>query len=256
MKTEEQKAKHAAYMREWGKRNPEKKKSNNKATHLKHRKARLTKQREQRARFRDKINAKIREDRKNGKAFPRKPLTEEQRKARKAYRKEWASRNADRIRLLSIASRARRSSAIGTLSQKDWDYIVKKQNEKCFDCNETAELTVGHLVPICRGGSNFPINIVAQCMPCNANQGRKLHPKASVSLFDLPPRANSRTIIKNDIHGAYVGKNNGTTKLTWDVVRWIRSRWENGQTQLSLAREFKIGTSSVNRIVHNLCWKE
>ena len=76
------------------------------------------------------------------------------------------------------------ASAHGVLSTSDWDAIVRRQGSKCFDCGVKAKLTIGHKVPLSKGGSNLALNIVGQCASCNARQHTRLHPAAKPSLFD------------------------------------------------------------------------
>ena len=37
----------------------------------------------------------------------------------------------------------------------------------CFFCGKTAKLTVDHVVPVCRGGSDALSNLLVSCEPCN-----------------------------------------------------------------------------------------
>jgi hypothetical protein len=66
----------------------------------------------------------------------------------------------------------------------EWRSVKKRQKGKCIDCGKKAKLTVGHLIPVSRGGSNGIMNIAGQCFPCNARQHAKIHPNATLSLFD------------------------------------------------------------------------
>jgi 5-methylcytosine-specific restriction endonuclease McrA len=74
---------------------------------------------------------------------------------------------------------ARRLSAEGDYTQADWDAIVDRQGGRCIDCRVSAKLTVGHLIPLSRGGSNHPSNIAGQCKSCNCKQGTRIHPLAA-----------------------------------------------------------------------------
>lgn len=70
--------------------------------------------------------------------------------------------------------RARQRKAEGTFGIEDIERILRLQDERCFYCNEESPMTVDHVVPLVRGGSNWPTNIVMACHPCNASKGDKL----------------------------------------------------------------------------------
>lgn len=73
-----------------------------------------------------------------------------------------------------------RRAAEGTFTSEEWQQIVTFQDGKCIDCGNEVKLTVGHLVPVSKNGSNWPFNIVGQCLPCNSRQSNKLHPLAGI----------------------------------------------------------------------------
>ena len=99
---------------------------------------------------------------------------------RKATHDAWRKKNWDR--LLNVHNgywqkrRALLANAEGSFNQTDWDLIVDRQNGECFDCKQKRKMTIGHLVPLSKGGNNWPSNIVAQCQRCNSIQGSKIHP--------------------------------------------------------------------------------
>lgn len=98
----------------------------------------------------------------------------------KSTRDAWRKRNWPR--LLGVYNaywhkrRALSVNAEGHFTEAEWKRIVENQHGRCFDCGEERKLTVGHLVPLCKDGSNWPENIVGQCQRCNSKQGQKLHP--------------------------------------------------------------------------------
>jgi 5-methylcytosine-specific restriction endonuclease McrA len=73
--------------------------------------------------------------------------------------------------------RARQLEAtIGDFTKESWNKIVLRQGRKCIDCGKKRKLTIGHAVPLSRGGAHGVSNIIAQCGPCNSSQGTKIHP--------------------------------------------------------------------------------
>jgi hypothetical protein len=90
--------------------------------------------------------------------------------------------NPDMYRAIRIRRLARKANAEGTWTKEDWQLILDKYNNSCIDCGITQEeygvrrLDVGHLIPLSRGGSNWPHNLAPQCRSCNSKQGSNIHP--------------------------------------------------------------------------------
>lgn len=76
----------------------------------------------------------------------------------------------------SSERRARLLSAEGSWTENDWFKILEHHCHRCVDCGRSdVKLTVGHAIPLCRGGSNYPNNLIPQCQQCNSSQGIKIH---------------------------------------------------------------------------------
>ena len=99
--------------------------------------------------------------------------------------RKWKIANPDRIRAYCHSVRAKRNSALGSFTAPEFDAIVRKQRGRCIDCGLKRKLTVGHMIPLSKGGSNYIHNIRAQCMPCNAKQHVSIHRLADFTLFDV-----------------------------------------------------------------------
>lgn len=102
------------------------------------------------------------------------------RKKAVARSRQWEIANPERHRAnkrRAVSARKARIRAGGKFTPKDFDAVKKRQRQRCFDCGRCdVRLTIGHLVPVCKGGTNDLGNIVAQCMSCNHKQGGRLHP--------------------------------------------------------------------------------
>lgn len=77
--------------------------------------------------------------------------------------------------------RARKSGAEGQYSASDVSSLVIKQKRKCASCTEKLVMDgemkyhVDHIMPLAKGGSNWPSNIHLLCQTCNLRKGAK-HP--------------------------------------------------------------------------------
>lgn len=68
---------------------------------------------------------------------------------------------------------ARRANAISTLTGEEWELITEMYGSRCVYCYDHAKLTVEHIVPLSRGGSNTFDNVVPSCQSCNSSKGAK-----------------------------------------------------------------------------------
>jgi 5-methylcytosine-specific restriction endonuclease McrA len=69
-----------------------------------------------------------------------------------------------------------RRRALGKIDPKFVKFIYA---QPCLDCGTTERRrTLGHLIPVVRGGTNHPLNLVAQCRSCNSKQHSRVHPRA------------------------------------------------------------------------------
>lgn len=73
--------------------------------------------------------------------------------------------------------RARRAGAYGTITAEDILALFAEQEGKCHYCGAgLAEhsYTIDHVIPLSRGGTNAPDNIVLTCAKCNERKGDSL----------------------------------------------------------------------------------
>ena len=72
--------------------------------------------------------------------------------------------------------RARSAQAEGTHTAADIKAQYARQRGKCFWCGVKVGKAyhVDHVVPLSRGGSNWPENLVIACATCNMQKGAKL----------------------------------------------------------------------------------
>lgn len=96
---------------------------------------------------------------------------------------DWKRKNPDQVNALNNRRRARKISAAGSYTADDVRRIFKLQRERCARCGVLITLrkpgrhsrrrkaSVDHIVPLERGGSNFPKNIQLLCHLCNSAKG-------------------------------------------------------------------------------------
>lgn len=95
----------------------------------------------------------------------------------RANAKRWFQENREAARKIARTAtanyRARKRAVVGSFTGADVSNILKAQNHRCFYCfGDITEYPVAeHYIPLARGGSNWPSNLVGACADCNARKG-------------------------------------------------------------------------------------
>ena len=66
--------------------------------------------------------------------------------------------------------RARKLNAGGSFTAKEWLELCEKYNHICLCCKEKKPLTIDHVIPLSKGGSNSIDNIQPLCKSCNSSK--------------------------------------------------------------------------------------
>ena len=93
------------------------------------------------------------------------------------YRQNKNSRQQyERRRRVAKHRRIRDRIAPGTHTPEDIRQQYKRQHGKCFWCGMEVgdKYHIDHVIPLVRGGSNWPDNLVISCPTCNLSKGGKL----------------------------------------------------------------------------------
>jgi len=103
--------------------------------------------------------------------------------------KQWKINNPDKARSQKkpseIARRARLKGAIGSFTPQEWDNLIEIYNHRCYYCKKKKPLTVDHIIPLSKGGTNFITNIVPACSHCNSSKHNN-HKDAQLALNTTP----------------------------------------------------------------------
>src|SRR3546814_4901845 len=97
----------------------------------------------------------------------------------KASEKRWQEENRERHLKSKIKRQAkRRAQAVssgGEFTAEDIDAMLAAQKKKCWYCGtKLTAYHVDHRIPLARGGSNGPENLVIACPACNLSKGAKM----------------------------------------------------------------------------------
>lgn len=94
---------------------------------------------------------------------------------RRDLAKKWRLENPERARKHARIGKARRRGAEGSYTPSDVDRMMDMQKNRCAYCRKSIakEYHVDHIVPVSKGGSNFPDNLQLLCPSCNLKKGAK-----------------------------------------------------------------------------------
>lgn len=97
-------------------------------------------------------------------------------KRREGDARRWVAANRERKYAANRNRRALQLSAEGTHTGADIKRQYKAQRGKCYYCHIKVgeSYHVDHVVPLSRGGSNGPENIVIACVTCNTSKHDRL----------------------------------------------------------------------------------
>ena len=86
---------------------------------------------------------------------------------------KWYLANRERFYSYVRNRKAKKKAAAGKHTHKDVADLFTKQRGKCVYCKEklvksgSNKFHVDHIIPLSKGGSNWPHNIQLLCRPCN-----------------------------------------------------------------------------------------
>lgn len=94
----------------------------------------------------------------------------------RAYFRAYRKLKPDVVRAANRNNKAKRRQAEGRHTAADVARQLDAQSGRCFWCPRLVGTIyhVDHFVPLTKGGSNWPSNIVIACPDCNLRKGAKL----------------------------------------------------------------------------------
>lgn len=115
---------------------------------------------------------------KGGQTFCRDCNREYQREYRKKNPDYWRRYEAKRrtksqVRQRNARRRALERNASGEATAQQIAARFAYYGNRCIMCGTTDKLTVDHLIPLSRGGANWPSNMAPMCHRCNCQKGSR-----------------------------------------------------------------------------------
>ena len=85
--------------------------------------------------------------------------------------RKWRAANPDKV---AVTNHARRRSIIGSFTADELKAKFEEHGNKCVHCGTTEQkLTVDHITPLKRGGTNNIDNVQPLCQSCNSRKGAR-----------------------------------------------------------------------------------
>lgn len=94
-----------------------------------------------------------------------------------AFMRKWRKENPEKAKAAKQRRRALRVKAQGSHTEKDVRHMRECQRDRCYYCGkefENGKYHVDHVIPLSRGGSNSPDNLVLACPSCNVQKNNRL----------------------------------------------------------------------------------
>jgi hypothetical protein len=76
------------------------------------------------------------------------------------------------------------------------DNLFKRDNYTCLYCGSKNDLTLDHVIPRCKGGTDSWTNLATCCMKCNVKKGSKSLEEINMKLSEKPFVPNHLFFIK------------------------------------------------------------
>lgn len=86
----------------------------------------------------------------------------------------WRSNNKDKVVQMVESRRFRKISNGGNYTPFEWKSLCCSFGNRCACCGKESKLTVDHVIPLIKGGTNSIDNIQPLCQSCNSKKGVKI----------------------------------------------------------------------------------
>lgn len=90
--------------------------------------------------------------------------------ANRAYRRFLYYKNPQATIQINHRRRAQKRNSEGSYTQIQWKALCELHDNRCLCCGEQKPLTVDHVIPLSKGGTNNIDNIQPLCKSCNSKK--------------------------------------------------------------------------------------
>lgn len=89
------------------------------------------------------------------------------------YDKKWQEENKARKLFINLMAMYRRKGVTGNCTFQEWEALKKKYKNCCACCGQPEGkvlITIDHIIPIKKGGTNYISNLQPLCRKCNEHK--------------------------------------------------------------------------------------
>lgn len=84
--------------------------------------------------------------------------------------RKWFKENWDKDSFYRQRRRSLEANAEGSFTPREWKDLCKKYNNQCLKCGKIGKMSVDHIIPLSKGGTNWISNIQPLCRNCNSSK--------------------------------------------------------------------------------------
>jgi len=91
---------------------------------------------------------------------------------------KWKKENRDKVNVQCQKRRSLKRGAEGSFTLEEWENLKKEFNLTCPICFKSEPeimLTIDHIIPLSKGGSNYITNIQPLCRSCNCSKRDRIN---------------------------------------------------------------------------------
>ena len=133
----------------------------------------------------------------------REQITEQQKQYYQANRekiakkqKQYQQANPEKLKARNQKRRALKRDAAGNATAAEIQARFDYHGNRCYYCGCDGKMQIEHRIPLSRGGTHYPANIVPACQSCNFSKGTKTESEFVVNrcpttTYDKEARAKS-----------------------------------------------------------------